>query len=103
MEEVKELTLSEKLRACADKKVERLKEKYGEGAYVPGFLRLMYSAAAALDLQEAKIYELEGQNQKLLQALAVNASCDTCKRGPSKKCPVRGECGKERSLWEFKD
>lgn len=103
MEEVKELTLSEKLRAYVSRKEEQYKEKFGEEARIPGFLRLIYSAAAVLDSNAAKIAELEEQNQKLLQALAANASCDTCKSGPAKQCAVRGECGDDRGLWQFND
>ena len=103
MEEVKKLTLSEKLRACADAGVERFKAKHGEETRTPGHLRLMYSAATVLDNNAEKIAELEEQNSKLLQALASDASCDSCKSGPAKQCAVRGECGEERGLWQFDD
>lgn len=103
MEEVKKLTLSEKLRACADAGMGRYKEKHGEEARAPGHLRLMYSAASVIDSQDIVINELKGQNQKLLRVLAANASCDTCKSGPAKQCAVRGECGDDHGLWQFND
>lgn len=103
MEEVKKLTLSEKLRACADEGVARFKAKKGEDVRIPGYMRLMYSAASTIDSQDVAIDELKKQNQKLLQALAANASCDNCKSGPAKQCAVRGECGDDRGLWQFND
>ena len=103
MEELKNLTLAEKLRASADDGSARFKAKHGDEARIPGHMRLMYSAAAALESKDVEISELKMQNQKLLQALASDASCDTCKSGPAKTCAVRGECGDSRVLWQFGD
>ena len=97
------LTLAEKIRASADEGAARFKAKHGDEVRIPGHMRLMYSAAAALESKDVEISELKMQNQKLLQALAVNASCDNCKSGPAKQCAVRGECGDNRGLWQFND
>ena len=90
-----------KLSGCAEEAAERVREKWGEEAKLPGYVRLMYSAAKVV----TELYEnFEEQNRKLkkaVSALTENASCVTCKHRCSKKCPVEKECGKEHLLWEF--
>ena len=101
MEAKNDATLAEKLIACAEASAQRFRAKHGEEARLPGSIRLMFSAADFIEKQQSEILSLEDQNRKVMQALAEHASCDTCKSGPVKQCPVRGECGDDRSLWEF--
>lgn len=101
MEERNELTLEEKLKACANQITERIQRKHGEDAKLPGYIRLMFSAADYIEKQRAEIDELKGLCEKAHRILAEEASCTTCKSGPEKKCNVRGECGKDHSLWEL--
>lgn len=101
MEERIELSLAEKLKACANQIAERIRGKNGEDARLPGSVRLMFSAADYIKKQEEEIEELKSLYEKARKALAEDASCASCKNGPEKKCSVRGECGKNHSLWDF--
>jgi hypothetical protein len=90
-----------KLSGCADEAAERFRAKRGEEVKLPGYIRLMYSAAKVI----TEMYEhIQDQGQQLEKAMAViteEASCNTCKNGDAKKCSIKSECGKEHSLWEF--
>ena len=101
MEERNDLTLAEKLKACADSVTEKIRAKHGEDARLPGYIRLMFSAADYIEKQQAEIDDLKDLCEEAHRALSESAACDTCKNGPAKKCNVRGECGEDHCLWEF--
>lgn len=90
-----------KLSGCAEVATERFKQKHGEEARLPGNIRLMYSAAKVMTELYESIQEKDRQLDKAIAALMDEASCDTCKNGDAKKCPIKKECGKDHSLWEF--
>ena len=91
-----------KLSSCAEGASERFRAKRGEEVKLPGYIRLMYSAAKVI----TELYEyIQNQGQQLENAMSMlteEASCNTCKNGEAKKCSIKSECGKDHSLWEFK-
>lgn len=104
MEEVKNVaTLSEKLVDCADREAAWFRSRRGEEARLPASIRLLYSAAKNIDMLNAQLVELKDQAQALTRILSEQASCETCKSGPAKKCGVRSECSEDRTLWDLKD
>ena len=99
--EVNAQTMAIKLSGCAEEAAERFREKKGENVKLPGHIRLMYSAAKVITELCDQIQEKDRQLDKTMSVLREAATCKTCKHGDSKKCPIRGECGKDHSLWEF--
>lgn len=99
--EVNAQTMAIKLSGCAEEAAERFRKKIGEDIKLPGYIRLMYSAAKVITELCDQIREKDRQLDKAMSVLREAATCKTCKHGDSKKCPIRGECGKDHSLWEF--
>lgn len=102
MEENVKLTLSEKMRNNAEAAEARFREKHREDVKLPGYIRLLYSGAEMIDRQTAENAELKVKLQEAMEALSDAASCDTCKNGTPKNCPMRSECGDDRALWQFR-
>lgn len=95
------MSLVGKLIGCADEAADRFREKRGEDRKLPGYVRLLYSAAKVIQEQEEQLLEQQAKLEKAMAALSKTANCDTCRHGDTKKCPIRSECGCEFSLWEF--
>ena len=102
MEDKVKLTLSEKMRNNAEAAEARFREKHHEEARLPGYIRLLYSGADMIERQEAENAELKVKLQEAMEALSDTASCETCKNGNPKNCPMRSECGDDRALWQFR-
>lgn len=94
-------TMAVKLSGCAEEAAERFKQKRGEEAKLPGYIRLMYSAAKVITECYECIQEQDQQLDRMSEVIRNNATCNTCKNGDAKKCPIKSECGKDHSLWEF--
>ena len=90
-----------KLSGYAKLAAERFREECGEERMLPGYIRLMYSGAKVITELCNQIQAKDKQLEKAVSVIREAATCKTCKHGDSKKCPIRGECGKEHSLWEF--
>ena len=104
MEEVKNMaTLPEKLVDCADREAAWFRSRRGEEARLPASIRLLYSAAKNIDMLNTQIAELKDQAQALTKMLSEQASCETCRSGPAKKCGIRSECGEDKGLWSLND
>lgn len=101
-------TLSRKLRDSAHGRLSRYREASGREE-TPNYIQLMFLAADRLNAANALIPDLSTEMQAVkdernaaVRDLSAVADCLTCAHGPVKSCALKGECGKEHDLWQWR-